>query len=80
MFCYPKEDWKEKPKMKHGFGMDLTMTNCLYDNMMENITKAKICLTGRTIRHIRYCIQIRYPKEIMKMEQHFSMLQRWLQK
>ena len=22
----------------------------------------------------------RYPKEIMKMEQHFSMLQRWLQK
>ena len=24
--------------------------------------------------------RIRYPKEIMKMEQHFSTLQRWLQK
>ena len=23
---------------------------------------------------------IRYPKEIMKMERHFSVLQRWLQK
>ena len=25
-------------------------------------------------------VYIRYPKEIMKMEQHFSALQRWLQK
>ena len=43
--CYPREDWNKKPKLKHGFGMDLTMTNCLYDNMMENITKKCDCKT-----------------------------------
>ena len=26
------------------------------------------------------CTKVRYPKEIMKMERHFSTLQRWLEK
>ena len=32
------------------------------------------------IKRIKVTIFIRYPKEIMKMVRHFSVLQRWLQK
>ena len=40
----------------------------------------KICSKVLTVTLGRYVMYSRYPKEIMKMEQHFSTLQRWLQK
>ena len=40
-------------------------------NILPNLVVASLSQTTTT--------RIRYPKEIMKMEQHFSGLQRWLQ-
>ena len=36
--CFDEKDGaNDKPKMKHNFGDGLTMSNCLYNNMMEKI-------------------------------------------
>ena len=42
--CYDEKDADDiKPKMKHEFGDGLTMSNCLYNNMMEKITPMCEC-------------------------------------
>merc|ERR1712141_454513 len=35
-YCWDEND-ADKPKLKHEFGGGLTMSNCLYNNMMEKL-------------------------------------------
>ena len=37
--CWDENDADDKPKMKHAFGDGLTMSYCLYNNMMEKLLR-----------------------------------------
>ena len=55
------------------FGAAMVLLICIIIYFPKKVCEIKLYSIVGTM-------YIRYPKEIMKMERHFSVLQRWLQK